>query len=704
MRERKISSYRTTWILFLAVGTSICTLLLMVPTLEAGDQPESADAVADLHEHSEVLEADIVFGQGQPLDFYQRYFGPPDETLGPRTACFAQGTDERVMAHFNEQFPVEGDERYSLTSRWTGAQGTPRALTWSFVPDGLSISSGIGEPVGNSDLFARMDALYAAQGGRAAWINRFQQCFDRWAQLCGVTYTRITVGGNDWDDGAAWGSAGAASLRGDIRISMKNIDGVNGVLAYNMFPANGDMTIDRSEGWGSTANQNRFFRNTVMHEHGHGLGILHVCPINNSKLMEPFLATNFDGLRHDDIRAGQRHYGDIYENNNTAGTATNIGTLNVGVPINLGALPAPPAGTSPANSSTISIDGNNKNDYFRFHVDTPVLATVTVTPQGLTYLSAPQNGDGSCPAGFNVNSLAIVDLVVEIRDTDGVTVLGTANATAAGLAETLASVSLPVAGDYYVQVLENNTPGESQLYTMSLSATSACPAITVDPSSLPNGTVTQPYIEVLSASGGTGPYTFAVTSGSLPAGLTLSLAGIISGIPIGPFGASNFTVTATDSASCTGNRAYSITIDCPIEDISPVSIPDAATGQPYNEALSGVGGVAPYTFALTIGVLPPELGLSPSGVISGTPVDSIGLSNFTVESTDAAGCTASRAYTFNIACGLLGDVDSLDIQGYTDCVIGFGTSPGDFCGCADMDQNGLADELDMDAFVNALVF
>lgn len=710
MTEATFPGRRASWTFVLALAAVVGGCFIFARSLRAGDQPENAAPVADLHDHSEVVESGVPSGPGQPLDFYQRYFGPPDETLGPRIACFASGTDERVMAHVNELFTVEGDPRYSLGSRWSGAQGTPRALTWSFVPDGLSISSGIGEPVSNSDLFARMDALYAAQGGRAAWINRFQQCFDRWSQLCGVTYTRILVGGNDWDDGAAWGSAGAAGLRGDCRISMKNLDGVNGVLAYNFFPTNGDMVIDRSEGWGSTSNQNRFFRNTVMHEHGHGLGIAHVCPVNNSKLMEPFLSTSFDGLRHDDIRAGQRHYGDIYESNNTAGTASNIGTLNVGTPINLGALPAPPAGTSPANSSTISIDANAKNDFFRFHVATPVLATVTVTPQGLTYLSAPQNGDGSCPAGTNVNSLAIADLVVEIRDTNGVTVLGTANATGAGSAETLASVSLPVAGDYYVQVLENNTPTESQLYTMTLSATSACPAITVDPSSLPNGSVNQPYSEALSASGGTGPYTFAVTSGSLPAGLTLSLAGIISGTPTGPFGTSNFTVTATDSASCTGNRAYSITIDCPVEDISPASIPDATIGQPYNQALSGVGGVAPYTFAQTSGLLPSELGLSPSGVISGTPVDAIGLFSFTVESTDAAGCTASRAYTLNIACGLLGDVnndgfvDGLDIQGYTDCVIGFGTSPGDYCGCADMDQNSIADEFDMDAFVDALVF
>ena len=64
------------------------------------------------------------------------------------------------------------------------------------------------------------------------------------------------------------------------------------------------------------------------HEHGHGVGLLHVCPINNTKLMEPFLNTNFDGLRHDEVRGGQRHYGHADEQNDTAATATDLGTIN----------------------------------------------------------------------------------------------------------------------------------------------------------------------------------------------------------------------------------------------------------------------------------------------------------------------------------------------------------------------------------------
>ena len=135
---------------------------------------------------------------------------------------------------------------------------TPRALTWSFVPDGTSIpaASGITGSAANSNLFSTMDTKFAALGGRATWIAQFQSVFDRWAALTGTSYTRITFGGNDWDDGAALhGSAGNAS-RGDIRISGRTLDGSSGVLAYNFFPSSGDMVIDTAESWGNSARSN----------------------------------------------------------------------------------------------------------------------------------------------------------------------------------------------------------------------------------------------------------------------------------------------------------------------------------------------------------------------------------------------------------------------------------------------------------------
>jgi uncharacterized repeat protein (TIGR01451 family) len=86
----------------------------------------------------------------------------------------------------------------------------------------------------------------------------------------------------------------------------------------------------------------------------------------------------------------------------------------------------------------------------------------------------------------------------------------------------------------------------------------ACPTITL--SALPDGTYNTAYSQTITASGGNGPYTFAVTSGTLPGGLTLTPAGLLSGTPTAA-GVFNFTVTATDSHSCTGSQAYSLTIN-----------------------------------------------------------------------------------------------------------------------------------------------
>lgn len=83
--------------------------------------------------------------------------------------------------------------------------------------------------------------------------------------------------------------------------------------------------------------------------------------------------------------------------------------------------------------------------------------------------------------------------------------------------------------------------------------------ILVNPATLPDGSTSNFYNQQLSATGGAGPYTFAVTAGSLPGGLNLSGSGLISGMPSGT-GTFNFTVTATDIKNFTGTRDYSVDI------------------------------------------------------------------------------------------------------------------------------------------------
>lgn len=383
-------------------------------------------------------------------------------------------------------------DRYFIGTRWSGAQGSPRALTWSLVKEGTSIPGSIGEATSANNLFANLDADYAAQGGRATWILRIQQCFDRWSAVTSLTYTRVSQapngdGNNDDDDGAAFsGSGGSAGLRGDIRIAMHNIDGANGVLAYTFFPSNGDMVFDSSENWGSATNSNRFFRNTFEHEHGHGIGIDHVCSSNAAFLMEPFLDTSFDGVRHDDIRAGQRHYGDLQETDDTTGAAADLGTIALGGTSNtFCTIPAPVTGTSPTNSSRCSIDANGEQDYFRFTVTSSGAANITVTPVGFSYQNNAQAGDGSCPTGSTTNSLQAANLAVDLIATNGTTVLATASAGAIGVAETISSATLSAAGTYFIRVYETDAPTVVQMYTLSVGVVATgciAPAITSNPS------------------------------------------------------------------------------------------------------------------------------------------------------------------------------------------------------------------------------
>lgn len=92
--------------------------------------------------------------------------------------------------------------------------------------------------------------------------------------------------------------------------------------------------------------------------------------------------------------------------------------------------------------------------------------------------------------------------------------------------------------------------------------------VSVDPSapivttsSLPNATSGSSYSQALAASGGTGSYTWSITSGALPAGLALTAStGRISGTPTSS-GTSSFTATATDGTPKTGSKSFTLTVD-----------------------------------------------------------------------------------------------------------------------------------------------
>jgi hypothetical protein len=416
--------------------------------------------------------------------------------VAPIIVCFADGTDPRYVAAVEALVKQRNDAifggiDYYTTSRWAGSFGSPINLRWSFVPDGVSLPGGAGEATSNSTLFATFDSAFSSQGGRATWTNRWVQAFARWAQLNGNTYTRITVGGNDWDDGAAWGTAGSSGVRGDVRIGSHPIDGVNGILAYNQFPPNGDQIVDANDAvsfFAISANQNRALRNVIMHEHGHGLGLLHSCSNNSNILMYPSTSSSpsYDGPQQDDIRSVESLYGDANGLINTVALAKDLGSISPGgtIPASgvLGTTPAPLTGSADANSAVYSLDNSVQLDYFKITATTPLALNVTATPKGSTYQNASQANDGSCPTTGTTNALAAANLIITVYASDGTTQVATANTAAAGSPEVLSNAILSNAGVYYIKISDSSFSG-TQLYTLNMSATATqtAPQFTTNP-------------------------------------------------------------------------------------------------------------------------------------------------------------------------------------------------------------------------------
>lgn len=175
--------------------------------------------------------------------------------------------------------------------------------------------------------------------------------------------------------------------------------------------------------------------------------------------------------------------------------------------------------------------------------------------------------------------------------------------------------------------------------------------ITLAPATLPSGAVNAAYSEQLSASGGTAPYNFTVISGNLPAGLALSLSGLLSGTPTQAT-TTNFTVQAQDARLAIGQITYALTVTPGATlTLGPATLPQAFVSAAYSAQLTASGGTAPYTFKLASGSLPTGLTLSSSGLLAGTPSQQQNAVSFSVQASDANGVTGQIAYTLSVVLG-----------------------------------------------------
>jgi len=169
--------------------------------------------------------------------------------------------------------------------------------------------------------------------------------------------------------------------------------------------------------------------------------------------------------------------------------------------------------------------------------------------------------------------------------------------------------------------------------------------------SLPAGSVRFHYYQLLNTSGATPPCTWAIVSGSLPAGLSLNATqGSIGGIAraVGTF---NFTVRVTDSTSPpeTATQALSLTVGIADLTILTTSLAGGIMGNPYDDdTLEASGGLFPFVWSISAGSLPAGLSIdATSGEIAGTPT-AAGTSNFTVTVTDSQSPAATATKAFSI--------------------------------------------------------
>jgi putative Ig domain-containing protein/centrosomal CEP192-like protein/Ig-like domain-containing protein len=204
-------------------------------------------------------------------------------------------------------------------------------------------------------------------------------------------------------------------------------------------------------------------------------------------------------------------------------------------------------------------------------------------------------------------------------------------------------------GSYAFTVEVSDPPSAPQKSSRNLNA-KVQPKLQVTTNNLPTGQPQVAYSAALTASGGTTPYSWSISSGALPIGLTLgSSNGFISGTPT-QSGTFSFAAQVGDSAGHTAQQALSIQVAAPSPfSISTTSLPPGTVSVAYSTTLQTTGGTTPNSWSISAGALPPGLSLSATtGVISGIPTQS-GMFLFSVQVSDSAGHTTQQSLSIQIS-------------------------------------------------------
>jgi hypothetical protein len=190
------------------------------------------------------------------------------------------------------------------------------------------------------------------------------------------------------------------------------------------------------------------------------------------------------------------------------------------------------------------------------------------------------------------------------------------------------------------------------------------PGLSIQNQSVPAGTIGQPYSQTLTAlaitsanpvQGSPTPATWSLQSGSLPAGVTLSSSGVLSGTATVE-GSYTFVVRAAGGGGASDTETLTLNVRQPVTVTTTLargpSAPKAEVGVPFTAAQTATGGTGSYTWTVANGgSLPAGLELAPDGTLSGTPTTP-GRYNFVLRATDGEGRVANVNATLLIAAEL----------------------------------------------------
>lgn len=317
--------------------------------------------------------------------------------------------------------------------------------------------------------------------------------------------------------------------------------------------------------------------------------------------------------------------------------ALNAGALPPGLSLSSGGVLSGTPGAAGSFSFSVSAtdaDGFGTTQAYTLAIAAPTLViappTLPAATRGTAYSQSLSASGGTAPYTYAISSGALP-----------------AGMTLASTGTLSGTATVEGTFNFTVQVTDANAFTGTQAYALTV----AGPNLALPASTLPAGTAGQAYTAAITpATGGTAPYTYALTAGTLPAGIVLDAAtGGLSGTPT-VSGSFNFTLTVSDSTpspAAQASRSYVLTVNTATLVIAQGTLPPAVSGTAYTQTLTVSGGVAPYTFTVSSGTLPAGLTLAPNGTLSGTP-SAEGSSTFTITVTDASAASASQAYTFTV--------------------------------------------------------